>query len=435
MSGAICLVCWGVLAWFSHHPGPSPLWLSGGALVIAWIGWGLVNSMTRGNRVCPWMPLIIWSVGFRLVAGLGVPLMEDDAARYLWDGWRLITTGNPYDRTPESFFADPTVPENLKWVLDAINHPQIPTIYGPGLQLWFGVAASLDAGQLWPWKLVVVTADLALMWVLWRQAGERVAVMYSWCPLVIFETCFQAHAEVMAILPLVIAWFLARGGHALVSGAFLGLALASKIAVLPAIPFLLGDLKRWRSWLVLSVVFAGLYAPFWIQGGPVDRAGLQVFLSDWEFNSSIVGLLGWVLPGPWARTLPLLVAIVILGRWWLVWRESLPVAARLDWVFGVVLATSAVVNPWYLLWVVPFAAMAPSVTAWVAIGAVSLSYATSMNLGLDLAGPYDHPRWVRLLEYGAIGVTLMLEWWYRHRHKKEPRHRNTPEPRVERNPS
>jgi hypothetical protein len=184
--------------------------------------------------------------------------------------------------------------------------------------------------------------------------------------------------------------------------------VASKVSALPAVPFIL----RWpnvRGWLGFVTGVVGFYLPFWMQTGHGDRAGLAEFLGAWEFNSSMVGLLGLVLPPSWARGLPLVVIAAILGCAWLRSLQRPACGLRLDAVFGLVLTASAVVNPWYLLWIVPFAALQPTRTAWTALIAVSLSYATSMNLGLDLAGPYDHPVWVRVVEYGAILTAFALD--------------------------
>ena len=65
------------------------------------------------------------------------------------------------------------------------------------------------------------------------------------------------------------------------------------------------------------------------------------------------------------------------------------------------------VNPWYLLWVLPFAAIRPSAWAWTASVAVLLSYATGLNLQDMNMHPFGHPWWVRPVEYGAIALAVV----------------------------
>ena len=65
-------------------------------------------------------------------------------------------------------------------------------------------------------------------------------------------------------------------------------------------------------------------------------------------------------------------------------------------------------NPWYLLWVLPFAVVRPSPWAWTASVAVLLSYATGLNLQDMNLHPFGHPWWVRPVEYGAIALAVAI---------------------------
>jgi predicted outer membrane lipoprotein len=135
----------------------------------------------------------------------------------------------------------------------------------------------------------------------------------------------------------------------------------------------------------------------------------MTFAQDWEFNSSLVGVLGLFLPPSWARAVPLAAALPIVLVLWLRHsrsREHPP----LHLAYGTLFLASAVVNPWYLLWMLPFAAASPSLTPWVAMAAVSLSYATALNLGITGPGPYSHPAWVRPMEYGLILAAALAEY-------------------------
>ena len=74
---------------------------------------------------------------------------------------------------------------------------------------------------------------------------------------------------------------------------------------------------------------------------------------------------------------------------------------------------SPVINPWYLLWLLPFAAIVPSAFAWTASVAVFLGYVTGLNLNDGDLHPYQQPAWVRPLEFGLILLALAYDLFRR----------------------
>ena len=111
----------------------------------------------------------------------------------------------------------------------------------------------------------------------------------------------------------------------------------------------------------------------------------------------------------------LILATLVAWYWWYFRKTGIGAIVRGDWLYGVLLAFWPVVNPWYLLWLLPFAAIRPSVWAWTASVVVLLSYITGLNLNdMDLH-PFAHPSWVRPLEYGLILLALAYDIWRRAR--------------------
>ena len=399
--GTTLLLAWGLQVLLARQSAIPPLLLLAAVQTLAWTAFVWL-SRTPG----PLASALGWAIGFRLVASLTQPLMEDDWARYLWDGWRFLTTGNPYHAAPADFFTDPSVPERLQQRLSEINNPHLPTVYGPLLQVGFAFAAWVAPGELWPWKLVTLAADLGVLGLVHRTFGSRAAALYGWCPLVIHETCVNAHADVLAVLPLVAAAWAHQRQRRWTTGIALGLAVSGKVLALPAVPFLLG-VRNTRGWAVLALTVLALHAPFWSSSG--IGSSLQTFAAGWEFNSSLVGIFGAFLPPTAARMLALaLVGPFLAIHLWRCVRQP-PTPPRLDMVFGGVLVASAVVNPWYLLWMAPFAAAHPTLTGWTAMAAVLLSYATALNLGIQGPGPYSHPAWLRPIEYGMIAAAALWD--------------------------
>ena len=100
-------------------------------------------------------------------------------------------------------FDDPALPDRFRVVLDNINHPDVKTIYGPGCEAAFLLSYWIAPGQLWPWKLLLFGADLLTLRLLTGALGARRALLYAWCPLLIQETAFNAHPDVLAIAAVV----------------------------------------------------------------------------------------------------------------------------------------------------------------------------------------------------------------------------------------
>ena len=150
-----------------------------------------------------------------------------------------------------------------------------------------------------------------------------------------------------------------------------------------------------------------LYLPFVWPGG-ADLATLFVFAREWEFNASVFALLGAFPSDPVARGV--CGALFLAGAGWLWLRsggDESPVFPG-DRLYGLLLLLSPVVNPWYLLWLLPFAAIRPSPWAWTASVAVLLSYATGLNLEDFAMHPFGHPWWVPPLQYGGIAAAVAL---------------------------
>ena len=163
-----------------------------------------------------------------------------------------------------------------------------------------------------------------------------------------------------------------------------------------------------RHWLCFAGTLLMLYVPFAVTGG-TDLDSLVVFAREWEFNSAIFGLLTTVLAATHAK----FVLAAVCGALWLWYyrreRRDGTAVPRGDWVYGVLLAAAPVINAWYLLWLLPFAAVYPSRWAWTASVAVLLSYITGLNLNDYDLQAYGQPWWVRPAEFGAIGLAFLID--------------------------
>ena len=373
-----------------------------------------LHASARGRPI-PLGRLLLWALVFRLCGLYGGPLLEDDFWRYLWDGFRFATAGTPYGAAPEQFFLDPGIPATFQHVLSQINYPELQTIYAPVTQLVFLLAHWLRPGSIEALQVLLILLDLGVIALLLRLTNARNALLYAWCPLIVKEIAFTAHPDGIGMFLLLAAIVLAKENRWRGCAVVLGLAASAKVFALVLAPFVLIR-ARGSHWLLFALTIAVLYAPFAALGG-TDLTSFAIFAREWEFNSALFGLLAMVMDRLDARVL----LGLAFGVFWAfcLWRHHVTEKAaegafrvpRGDWVFGALLLVSPVINPWYLIWILPFAAIYPSAWAWTASLAVLLSYISGINLLSDPSmQAYGQPLWARLLEFSLIGAALLVDW-------------------------
>lgn len=378
----------------------------GAFLGIMFAAWALLGVACTGSAAVPVGKIWLWAIAFHLVGFFGQPVLEDDWYRYLWDGAVFAWSGNPYGKPPSMFFSDPQVPQKLQAILDGINHPDVPTIYGPVCQALFLISYWIAPGELWPLKLMLIAADLATIALMGRLVRGRCLLLYAWCPLPIKEVAFTAHPDIVGIAFLLAALVIKRPRSVAMLCA---LAVGTKvIAAVLAVLLLLRLPKKY--WLAFAGVLAGLYFPFWVQGSLADWSGVKEFASSWEFNSTIYGVLSIWMGDAAAKVLCAGLFLIVYGGYAAKWNGGVP---RGDLLYGLFFLLSAVVNPWYVLWMLPFVAVYPSAAGIAAIVVIVLAYVHGLNLpGTDL-GPYDHPTWVRVVEVVTIFVAGSVQFLLR----------------------
>jgi len=426
VAGLLSLAGWIALAWVSHVTS-RPLLPSLAIQAGLWVIWlVLYQALRHPSPAAVTWSLVGWALAFRVAGTCALPLMEDDYFRFLWDGYQLAVSGNPYAAAPADFFQDPGVPDAFHEVLDHVNYPHVPTLYGPVCEFLFGLSHVLAPAQLWPWKVILLLLDagILLLGLAWtrgsiREGGEdrpgaaRVALILGWSPLLVFETSFNAHPDAVGVFFLVAALWCQARRRTVLTGVMLGWAAGAKVFALLMVPFLLRNSKR--SWVAFMLTWAVLYVPFWIQGSTADLAGLRTYSRDWEFNSSLYALLQWALGSAPARFgVGLAFALVWMG-WLAAFLRRRPEAAGTEpppglWIFGTMFLLSPTVNPWYLIWLAPFLAWRMCWTVVAGWMLVSLSYVTGLNLGQPELANFEHPHWVRPVEYGLLAVVALVEW-------------------------
>jgi hypothetical protein len=416
-----------VLGWIpAAHRFPWPGILLFGCAFAAYACAGALVAATRGPRPTARSTLgIVWllAAAMRVVLVPLSPELSDDFNRYLWDGHVQLAGTNPFLYAPaDSVLA----PLRTEYHTD-INNPTVPTIYPPLAQLAFLLVAATGS-SLVLMKGLWLACDLATGWLLGRVARATgrdeatVLVLYLWAPLLIVEVAWSAHLEPLGLLPLVGAvWAATRvraqpGDSGLprptdhpgqrnaptlsaVSGALLALSALVKLAPAAALPAL-AQRKSVRTapsmpstvaavgTFFLTVVI--LYAPYASAGSGLFT-GLRTYGEHWWFMKGAFGLIEGLVQDPaMARRI---VAVMVIGVIAGTTAAAFDLERTLLWVLGAGMILTPTLHPWYVLWMLPFAALRTS-PPWIALG--GLAFLGYFGLGsYQETGEWIQPATVR----------------------------------------
>ena len=420
LTGLICTAAYLYLAFRSSAYAEAQLFdLWSVSLLCALLTFALWGHYRQQQKQIPVTLLIGFAVLFRLVGITAFPVLEDDFYRYLWDGYQWFEKGSPYASAPAEAFASTNLSPTFEQILDNINHPEIATIYGPVCQWIFGLSYWIAPAKVWPLQLMFAIADLALICLLLRFTSSNNVLLYAWSPLIIKEFAFTAHPDVVGVFFLIAALLAVQKRYIYRAATLLALSAGIKVFALIAMPFILR--LHWRSWLVFALTAAALALPFGLQAAWFPE-GLAAMSKDWLFNAPI-----YLTLQPFASTAA--IKLILLGAYTGLWLGYLIYFIRQqnistihttsvfrgDWLYGLFFLITPVLNPWYLVWLLPFAVIYPSRWAWVASVAVLLAYASGLNLSNSELALYQQPWQLLLLEFSLITAAVMADFIFKYR--------------------
>jgi hypothetical protein len=363
---------------------------------------------------------------FRATLLLRAPDLSDDVARYAWDA-RVAQAGiSPYAYAP----ADPAV-SGLAPGLGKLPHADVRTVYPPVAQAVFRAADAIGRGPV-PFQLVFGLADLSIVALILALGGPSAgfaAALYAFHPLAIIESAGEGHLDSLGVALLLASLVFLKRERPARAGVALALSVLAKyVSAFAAIPIL----RRGR----LPAAAAGLAvgATIWlasIRGGVPPIGGLWDYARRWDFNSlgyraltrvfewlnlpeqakgafsslkSALGHPDWmqaVFPYFYAEffaraALCVALCAVLLIVGWRVRDTETAVFASL----AALLLASPTLQPWYLLWILPFAARRREPAF------LYLSFAVALSYALLYPVPWLPAGLVRFLEYGPFLLLL-----------------------------
>ena len=355
--------------------------------------------------------VFFWAVVFRLIGIWGEPVLEDDYYRYLLDACLFVTYGSPYGIAPESLFLANDLTAECNALLTGVNNPHLATIYAPVLQYLFVLSHIISPVNLDLLQFIVVLFDLAIICMLGKLAPARIVLLYAWCPLVIKEFAFTAHPDVIGVSLLLAALLARKTGRSALGCILIAVACCSKIFALAALPFFLFR-QRFRYWILIAATVLMMYLPFILNQQHTDLAILEYFARNWLFNAPLFSLLAYLFTDPIARYASASLFVLWYFIYFVQYQKShfsadLP---RMDWIFGLMLILSPVLNAWYLVWVLPFAVIWPSIWAWTASVVIVLSYVIGLHLPQSNLSDYQVSQYAQIFQILCIAIAVFVDY-------------------------
>ncbi len=372
-----------------------------------------------------WHMVIGFALLFRVIGVGAFPILEDDVFRFLWDGRQTVEIGSPYKSAPADHFEEEGLDEHWQSILDVINYPDVKTVYGPTAQYVFALAYLVAPGDAWGLQLLLSIADMLLIILLLAVTKARNVLLYAWSPLVLKEFAFSVHPDVLGALFLLLGYCAVRAKYPLIGGVAMALAMGVKVFAIVAVPLIL--IFSWRAWLSAAFTLYLLSLPFGFLAAWLPD-GLATMSEDWVFNAPVYLSLFGYMPMNFVKGF---MAIVLLLGCVLIFFKTLKTThwhqphysegsmlespikntevPRIDLIFALLFFCMPAFNPWYLVWMLPFAVLRPMLWSWTASVAVLLAYISGINLqgsGLEL---YQQPVWLVFLEFGVVIAAAAMQ--------------------------
>jgi Glycosyltransferase family 87 len=319
-------------------------------------------------------------VGLHVVMALAPPLMTTDVFSYLMYGrMDAIYQIDPYLKGPIAIQHDSYFPfVGAQW-------GTTPTAYGP---LFTGLSAlmghlHLKAATLTYKLLTVISSLIAIGGVakaaqrLERDVGQAV-LFFGLNPVLIVYAVGGSHNDMLMMAAL--CWSVAAlvAHRARTAGALLVTALAVKLTAGVLLPFALaarrgpegrtrlgGHQRRMLAGLALGLLGIGVISTILFGSGPLHLLSTLEVIQSNGGKQSVPGFIAWglglgylshgVVIGLQALDVLTFVGLVVAVR-----RHQIDWITATGWAVVALLVTSTFLLPWYVVWLLPFAALSDS---------------------------------------------------------------------------
>lgn len=319
-------------------------------------------------------------IGLHAVFLLAPPLLSQDVFSYIaYARLGVVHDLNPYAFRPFDIPQDPVF--GHAGSKDAVN------VYGPFFALltyplaWLSVPAAF-----WLLKTAAAAASLGLIYTVRRIADvvdvepRRAVVLLGLCPATLVHVVGGGHNEALVMLIVFVGVAVSLGVYARFSeatretaGGFISaLAIGVKASASIPLPFMVAAAKeKWRALFGMTAGFALTLGTALVVFGSDAVGAINLISSNQDRSSKfsiphkivdgvelLIGDVDRAVATDVVRGLLLIALVAIVS--WLLWRsfkQPETWIANAGWATLAVLLASAWLVPWYLLWLLPFAAL------------------------------------------------------------------------------
>lgn len=330
----------------------------------------------------------------RLTLLFSPPTLSDDIFRYVWDGKMQNQGINPYLYPPEA----PEIAPLRDEFHPRINNKHISTIYPPLTEMMFRLVDTIWHHPA-VMKIFFTLCDLWIIVLILRMLRDRQlpsyrVLIYAWNPLVMIEFAGTGHNDTLA-LSLMLAALIAVTSRKTVSAmVYISLSFLSKFFAVVLLPEFYRVVRSIKPFWLIPAIIIVFYLPY-IDAGSQLFHGLMVYGDKWRFNDSIFSMMVYMTGSlDYAKAIiAILFAGIILIRFVLP-----PAPYKTAYIIvGAYLLLTPTLQPWYMVWVIPFLCIFPN-RAWILLtGLAPISYHVAIQF--IQTGIWSETTWIRYVQY------------------------------------
>lgn len=395
---------------------PAPSWLAGplgntglrlsntGLILTLLAGFACYAVAVAAARGLSVRALVLAILAVHILVLLAPPLFSTDMFSYqIYARMGALHGVNPYLAGPHAVSFDPLYGYvGFKWTT-------APTVYGPLFTLLsYPLAGFSIAASAWTFKAIAASASLLMLMMVWKLARlravdpVRAVALVGLNPLLVLYGVGGGHNDLLMLLLLVGGIYLAVRDRPATGGAAMVGAAAIKLAGgLPLLFALVShDRPGTRSWrrmlvgaLAATGVIAALALAFFGRGILRLPNTVEEVQSDGGWHSFSGFLVKGLHLGAFHN--PISVGLGVLCLLICAWLISKVARARMDWIQGAgwaavaVLITASSLLPWYIVWLLPLAALSRDRRLWATTLAL-----TGAILVINLIDYFPHSSFV-----------------------------------------
>jgi glycosyl transferase family 87 len=310
---------------------------------------------------------------------LAPPLLSTDVFSYQFYGrMQALYAANPYVAGPHALALDPLFPYiGARWTYT-------PTVYGPLFtELSYVLAPLSIAASVLAYKAIAAVASLATIALVWHSARLRginpvkAAALVGLNPLVVIYGVGGGHNDLLMMVTLMAGVYLVLAQRPRSGSAMMAAAAAIKLTagVMLALAIASGGGRRARDHrrdVLIGTAAAGALllglSFLWFGTGPVHLFGtIQKVQSEGDWHS-IPGFAGAVLGTSFGHAVGIVLGglfVAVFGwLFWQTWRGKLDWIDAGAWTALALLITASSLLPWYVVWLLPLAALTTDRRLW-----------------------------------------------------------------------